>query len=87
MGGYRDEHSLLAACYQNCLKLAKENKVRTIAFPGISTGVYGFPADQAALVAVNEIRRFLKHNDLPEKVIFVAFNDCGYDVYRKLLYQ
>jgi O-acetyl-ADP-ribose deacetylase (regulator of RNase III) len=87
MGGYLDEHSLLAACYQNSLKLAKENKVKTIAFPGISTGVYGFPADQAALIAVNETRRFLKRNDLPEKVIFVAFNDSDYDIYRKLLYQ
>ena len=86
-GGHCDEHALLALCYQNSLKLAKENKIQTIAFPGISTGVYGFPADQAALIAVTEAKRFLKRNDLPEKVIFVAYDDESYETYRKLLEQ
>jgi O-acetyl-ADP-ribose deacetylase (regulator of RNase III) len=83
--GIADEHALLAACYQNSLRIAKENKFRTIAFPGISTGVYGFPKDQAANIAVTETRRFLKKNDLPEVVTFVAFDDENYNIYKNLL--
>lgn len=84
-GGYRDEDQALASCYQSALELAVKNKIKTIAFPGISTGVYGFPRDLAALIALTESRRFLKKNSLPEKVIFVAFDDESYDIYRKLL--
>ncbi len=84
-GGYRDEHETLASCYQTSLTLAKKNKIKTIAFPGISTGVYGFPKDLAALIAVNESKRFLKKNAYPEKVIFVAYDDESYETYRKLL--
>jgi O-acetyl-ADP-ribose deacetylase (regulator of RNase III) len=86
-GGYRDEHVTLAACYQASLSLAKKNKIKTIAFPGISTGVYGFPKDLAALIAVNESNRFLKKNAYPEKVIFVAYDDESYETYQKLLEQ
>jgi O-acetyl-ADP-ribose deacetylase (regulator of RNase III) len=86
-GGYRDEHSLLASCYQSSLKIAKEKKIKTIAFPGISTGVYGFPKDLAALIAVNETKRFLTKNSNPQKVIFVAFDDESYETYRNLLDQ
>ena len=86
-GGCRDEHSLLASCYQSSLALAKEKKIKTIAFPGISTGVYGFPKDLAALIAVNETNRFLNRNKYPEKVIFVTFCDDNYETYRKLLDQ
>ncbi|MCJ7449762.1 MAG: O-acetyl-ADP-ribose deacetylase [Bacteroidales bacterium] len=86
-GGYRDEHSLLASCYQTSLSLAKENMIKTLAFPGISTGVYGFPKDQAALIAVSETKRFLRKNVFPEKVIFVVFFDDSYEIYRKLLDQ
>lgn len=84
-GGMNDENELLASCYQNCLKLAKENSFHTVAFPGISTGVYGFPKDLAALIAVTEIKRILKKNKLPEKVIFVAFDDENFNLYNKLL--
>ncbi len=84
-GGYRDEPALLASCYQTSLALANELKLKTIAFPGISTGVYGFPKDLASLIAVTETRRFLKKNKYPEKVIFVAFDDDNYEIYRKLL--
>ena len=86
-GGYRDEHSLLASCYKTSLTLAKEKKIKTLAFPGISTGVYGFPKDLAALIAVNATKRFLNKNSFPEKVIFVTFNDDSYEIYRKLLDQ
>jgi len=86
-GGYRDESELLAACYQNSLALARKNKIKTIAFPGISTGIYGFPKDLAALIAVNETKRFLNKNNYPEKVIFVTFEKDNYETYRKLLDQ
>jgi O-acetyl-ADP-ribose deacetylase (regulator of RNase III) len=86
-GGYRDEHSLLASCYQTSLNLAKERKIKTLAFPGISTGAYGFPKDLAAVIAVNETKRFLKKNSYPQKVIFVAYSDDSYETYRKLLDQ
>jgi O-acetyl-ADP-ribose deacetylase (regulator of RNase III) len=86
-GGYRDESSLLASCYNSSLALAKEKKLKTIAFPGISTGVYGFPKDLAAVIAVNETKKFLNKNSYPEKVIFVAFGDDNYETYRKLLDQ
>jgi O-acetyl-ADP-ribose deacetylase (regulator of RNase III) len=84
-GGYRDETDLLASCYQTSLKLAVQNKIKTIAFPGISTGAYRFPKDLAALIAVNETKRFLSKNDYPEKVIFVAFDQENYDIYKRLL--
>lgn len=86
-GGFQDEHSLLAACYQTCLKLAKEKKIKTLAFPGISTGAYGFPLDLAALIAVTETKRFLNKNSYPEKVIFVTYGDDNYETYRKLMDQ
>jgi O-acetyl-ADP-ribose deacetylase (regulator of RNase III) len=84
-GGFRDEPELLASCYQSSLKLAKEKKVKTVAFPGISTGVYGFPKDLAAIIAVNETRRFLSKSSFPEKVFFVAFDDECFEAYRKIL--
>ena len=86
-GGMNDEFKLLAACYQNSFKLAKEHGIKTIAFPGISTGVYGFPKDHAAFIAVNETRKVLKKHNLPEKVIFVAFDDESYRIYQKLLQE
>jgi O-acetyl-ADP-ribose deacetylase len=86
-GGYRDEPELLASCYKTCLELAKEHKLKTIAFPGISTGIYGFPKDLAALIAIKETERFLIKNNFPEKVIFVTFNNDNYETYRKLLDQ
>lgn len=84
-GGCRNETELLASCYQSSLKLAKEKKIKTIAFPGISTGVYGFPKELAATIAVNEIRRFLTRNSVPEKIFFVAFDNDSYDTYSKLM--
>jgi O-acetyl-ADP-ribose deacetylase (regulator of RNase III) len=86
-GGYRDETQLLASCYQTCLVLGKEKKIKTLAFPGVSTGVYGFPRDLAALIALNETKRFLNKNSYPEKVIFVTYDDDSYEIYRKLLDQ
>jgi O-acetyl-ADP-ribose deacetylase (regulator of RNase III) len=84
-GGYRDEHELLASCYQSSLEIARDKKIKSIAFPGISTGAYGFPQEMAALIAVTEIRRFLLKNKYPEMVTFVAFSDDSYETYRKFL--
>jgi len=84
-GGYRDEDSLLASCYQTSLALAKENRIKTVAFPGISTGAYRFPKDLAAIIAINETKRFLSKNKYPEKVIFVVFSDKDFEIYREIL--
>lgn len=74
-GGNQNEPALLASCYRNCLGLAEKNGCRTIAFPSISTGVYHFPLDQAAAIAVKEIREFLKDSKVVHKVTMVCFND------------
>jgi O-acetyl-ADP-ribose deacetylase len=86
-GGHCDEYLSLASCYKSTLTLAKANKLKTVAFPGISTGIYGFPRELAAMIAVNETKRFLSKNNYPEKVIFVAYDNENYESYRKLLDQ
>ncbi|MDW7772316.1 MAG: O-acetyl-ADP-ribose deacetylase [Desulfobulbaceae bacterium] len=73
-GGSRNEAELLASCYRKSMALAKEHKIRTIAFPAISTGAYGFPPDSAAMIAVREARKALPDNPDLEKVIFVCFD-------------
>lgn len=72
-GGDRDEDALLAASYQNSLRLAAEQGCRTVAFPSISTGVYGFPLDRAAAIAVRTVHAFLAHPSSIEEVLFVCF--------------
>jgi O-acetyl-ADP-ribose deacetylase len=84
-GGARNEHFLLASCYQTSLSIAKEKKLKTLAIPAISTGVYGFPKDLAALIAVTETKRFLTKNSYPQKVIFVTYGEDNYQTYRKIL--
>jgi O-acetyl-ADP-ribose deacetylase (regulator of RNase III) len=84
-GGTRDEDNLLASCYRRSLEVAVENGVKTIAFPCISTGVYGFPQERAAKIAVREVRKFLEENPLIEKVVFVCFLVHDYDLYTQLL--
>ena len=86
-GGHLDEHQQLALCYKNCLTLATGMKLNSVAFPGISTGVYRFPKDQAALIAITETKRYLAKNSFPEKVIFVLFHDEDYNQYKELLEQ
>jgi O-acetyl-ADP-ribose deacetylase (regulator of RNase III) len=84
-GGKNNEDKLLANCYKNSLKLARENKVKTIAFPAISTGVYRFPLERATKIAVDEVKKFLEKNESIEKVIFVCFDEETYQVYQKIL--
>lgn len=84
-GGGFDEAELLASCYQNCFRLAKELGVRTIAFPAISTGVYGYPKSEAAAIAVEETVLALEENKDLQRVTFVCFNDETWQEYNKLL--
>lgn len=73
--GNHDEAELLAACYRNSLKLAEKNKFITVSFPAISCGVYGFPIDQAADIAIRETINFLAQNSTMKRVVFVCFDD------------
>jgi O-acetyl-ADP-ribose deacetylase (regulator of RNase III) len=84
-GGKHDEAQTLANCYRNSLKLAVENEIRTIAFPAISCGAYGYPIDEAALIAFKTTREFLATTDRIEKLIFVLFGDDIYEAYQRLL--
>jgi len=82
-GGHSGEPELLASCYRNSLSLALENGLKSIAFPAISTGVYGYPKEQAAEIAVGVIRDFLKEHEM--EVILVAFGETDELLYTKLL--
>ena len=84
-GGARGEGDLLASCYRRSLEVAVENGVKSIAFPCVSTGVYGFPQGRAARIAVREVRQFLDTNPSIEKVVFVCFLARDYQIYSELL--
>ncbi|MFZ5986774.1 MAG: O-acetyl-ADP-ribose deacetylase [Bacillota bacterium] len=86
-GGQKNEGELLGNCYTNSLKLAIENKVQTIAFPNISTGIYRFPKDIAAKIAVNTVSKFLEVESTIKEVIFVCFDDENYMRYLALTSQ
>lgn len=83
-GGDNNEEKLLAACYTSCLELALANGVRSIAFPAISCGAYGFPVMRACEIAFTEVARVLATKSTMNKVIFACFND---KVFRELLAQ
>ena len=80
-GGNHGEDELLAQCYRSCLALAEQYSIRSIAFPAISAGAYGFPMDRAARIAVAEVKRFLETNSSMEKVILVCFGERAYRPY------
>jgi O-acetyl-ADP-ribose deacetylase (regulator of RNase III) len=84
-GGNNNEDNLLTNCYRNSLLLAVENNIKTIAFPAISTGVYGFPIEKASEIAVSVVIEFLKGSNKIEKVIFVCFDEKTYMTYKNLL--
>ena len=84
-GGKQDEARTLANCYRNSLQLAVENEIKTIAFPAISCGAYGYPIQSAAQIALKTTHVFLTTNDTIEKVMFVLWGDDVYDVYRQNL--
>jgi O-acetyl-ADP-ribose deacetylase len=80
-GGSYDEDKTLAQCYQNCFAYVDEYTIKTIAFPSIGTGSYGFPVERAAKIAVRESRQFLEQNSSLAKIIFVCFDDETYQAY------
>ena len=84
-GGHRGEPELLHRCYANALHLAGEHNIRSIAFPSVSTGVYGYPIEQAAAVAVQTVREVLPSTPSIELVRFVCFSAPDLAVYRRLL--
>ena len=85
-GGKQSEPELLASCYRNSLRLAAEKQLRSIAFPNISTGVYGYPKDKAAEVAIKATREFLQQHDTSlQSITFVCFDDENYELYRTIL--
>jgi O-acetyl-ADP-ribose deacetylase (regulator of RNase III) len=86
-GGDGGEPELLAACYRNSLCLAVEHGARTIAFPAISCGVYGYPLDEAARIAVREVRAFLAHDERIETVYLVCFGADTRQAYQRALQQ
>ncbi|TPG33394.1 O-acetyl-ADP-ribose deacetylase [Flavobacterium pectinovorum] len=83
-GDKEEKKNLLAACYQKSLELAVQNKIKTIAFPGISTGIYRFPKDKAAEIAIKSVNNFDRISEI-DKVIFVCFDDENYQIYERLL--
>jgi O-acetyl-ADP-ribose deacetylase (regulator of RNase III) len=83
-GGSHNEDKLLADCYQNSLKLAAEHNIRTIAFPSISTGIYAFPVERAAKIAIGTAERFLAENpELFDMVLWVLFDDRTKEAYEE----
>lgn len=82
-GGGAGEAALLASCYRACLALAAERGIRTVDFPSISTGVYGYPLPQAATVALRAIMDFLSDHPLPERVRMVCHSEAAAAVYRQ----
>ena len=84
-GGNAGEPRLLASCYRESLSLALEGGIKTIAFPSISTGIYGYPIDRAADTALNAVKAFLEWHDGIEEVRFVLFDDVTYAGYENAL--
>lgn len=83
-GGNQQEAELLAQTYRNCLDLAAANSYRTIAFPAISTGAYGFPRQQAAQIAWDTVYRYLGQRPLPEQAIFVCYDEETRQIYQSI---
>jgi O-acetyl-ADP-ribose deacetylase (regulator of RNase III) len=83
--GRHGEDDLLASCYRSCFALAQQHDIRTIAFPSISTGAYGFPMDRAARIAARESRAFLEQDTAIEKVRLVCFGKSAYEIHTRAL--
>lgn len=83
-GDKEEKKKLLENCYQNCLELAVENNIKTIAFPNISTGIYHFPKDKAATIAIETVSNFTQKDKIDE-VVFVCFDEENYDLYQEIL--
>lgn len=86
-GGKHHEPELLASCYAESLKLAVQNNIKTIAFPAISCGVYGYPIDRACTIALRETHSFLSNHAAIDRAIFACFNQGIYAAYQAALTQ
>jgi O-acetyl-ADP-ribose deacetylase (regulator of RNase III) len=84
-GGTRNEALLLAACYENSLRLATERSLRSIAFPAISTGAYAYPLQEATEIAIREVQRFTKESAALQEVLFCCYSGEHYSTYKALL--
>ena len=84
-GGHKGEPKLLASCYYNSLRLAAEHQLVSVAFPGISTGIYGYPKKEAAVIAVHEVQQWLAAHEFTQTVVFVVFDDESRRLYEREL--
>lgn len=85
--GNQGEDALLASCYYRSLELAEQNTIRSIAFPAISTGAYGFPPERAARIAVGTVKQVLERTTIIEQVIFVCFSKQSYDYHQQAVQE
>jgi O-acetyl-ADP-ribose deacetylase (regulator of RNase III) len=83
-GGHKDEDNLLANCYRNSFKAAKDLKIKSVAFPSISTGAYGFPLERATEIAMKETKKFLETDRMLTKVVFVCFGEKALKTYKDI---
>jgi O-acetyl-ADP-ribose deacetylase len=83
--GKRGEPAFLKSAYLSSLSLASEYNIESLAFPNISTGVYGYPLRDAAIIAIKTVKDYMKENQLPAKVYFVCFNKANYHIYNDLI--
>ncbi len=84
-GGKRNEEKLLESAYRRSLEIANEKKLESIAFPNISTGIYRFPKEKAAAIAIRTVKDFLSQHNFPGEVYFVCYDDENYRIYRNML--
>jgi O-acetyl-ADP-ribose deacetylase len=84
-GGEQNELQLLADAYRNSLLCAAEHHLQSVAFPNISTGIFGFPKEKAATIAIDAVHEFLHRHTVPHRVVFCCFDRENYDLYAKLL--
>ena len=84
-GGKKEEENLLSSCYKKSLEIAVEKHLKSIAFPNISTGIYGFPKEKAAGIAISTVTSFLNQHPEIEKVIFTVFDEENFKIYQDLL--
>ena len=83
-GGHKNEENLLASCYKNSYQAAQDLGVKTMAFPSISTGAYGFPLERATQIALDETKKFLESSETLTKVLFVCFGEKAYNTYQEV---
>ncbi len=83
--GNKNERELLTSAYNNSLRIAADNGLKSVAFPNISTGIYRFPKEEAAKIAITTVKKFLEDTDKIDRVVFVCFDNENYSIYKTLL--